>query len=414
MIQATDTEPRTRRARPGGDSAVDLPVPDAPRRTPSRLYRLRRKLRRLANELRSIHAERLKLEHVVADPVLLNLNHTTICNLRCMMCVQALEDVPQQVMQPEVYRRIRDELFDRVSHISLTVMGDPFCVPRAFFDEILDDVEHYDLRLELTTNATLLGKDEELERLARLTNKMVFSFDGATKETFERIRVPAKWDSTVANIERFCRIRRAMPAHRRPLIYFNYVLMRSNLEEFPRFIDLASSWDAYSVAGSPLITVHPDIAHEAVDTSDPHVVDVLSEARDRAFANGVGFHVDGAHVGFHGWSPPWGPSRIRQQLSRWWIPFKPAASQGLGYLAGKILHRIRVAPRECGFLWNKVYVQMDGKVTTCCHPNNLYTGDITADPFREIWNGKRYRALRAALNTDHPAPPCRDCHLLRS
>ena len=75
--------------------------------------------------------------------------------------------------------------------------------------------------------------------------------------------------------------------------------------------------------------------------------------------------------------------------------------------------RVKVASRECGFLWNKAYLQFDGTVSTCCHPSYIVTGNVAERSFHEIWNGKRYRALRATLNTDHPAAPCADCHLLR-
>lgn len=414
MPQQTRTPPEspTRERQPGA-AWPNVPHIAAPR--PSALWRLRRKLRRWRNELRSIYEERMKRPSLEAWPVLINLNHTTVCNLRCIMCEQALDDIPQKIMEPEVYHRIRDELFERASEVSLTVMGDPLCVPKSFLDELLDDIDRFDLRLEITTNATLFGSDEDLEKLSRVTNKMVISMDGATKETFERIRVRADWERTVANIERFCRIRSSLPVHRRPLLYLNYVVMQSNLDELPLFIEHAHRWGAYSVTGSPMISAHPSIQHEAIRPDDPHVQEVVHAARELAYRYGISFRIPGLDVPVPVDATParWNPSRITSRLKAWWNPWRPTFTLGLNYLAQKALHRFKVAPRECGFLWNKAYLQFDGTVSTCCHPSYIVTGNVAERSFHEIWNGKRYRALRETLNTDHPAAPCADCHLLR-
>jgi hypothetical protein len=71
------------------------------------------------------------------------------------MCEQALEDIPQQVMDIDLYRKVRDEMFEHISDLALRTMGEPFCATRAFIDELLWDVERFDLRLHVTTNATL-------------------------------------------------------------------------------------------------------------------------------------------------------------------------------------------------------------------------------------------------------------------
>ena len=373
-----------------------------------------RKVRRLTNEFQSIADERFKRPRAKAWPVSINLNHTTICNLRCIMCQQALEDVPQRVMEREVYHRIRDEFFERSSELSLTVMGDPFCVPKPFFNEILDDVERYGLRLEITTNATLFGSGEELERLVRLTRKLTISMDGATKDTFEKIRVPAKWDKTVEKIERFCEVRRKLPPWRRPVVHFNYVLMQSNVQEFPLFVELAAGWGASAVTGSPLVEVHPDIAHEVIDPQAPRERAIFQEAAERALEHGVGLTIAG-----HGIEQPKARGRsMLHRLSRrpaqWLVPWKPVRSGGINYLAQKALHRFAPAKRECGFLWNKAYIQIDGRIGTCCHPGYYVTGDVMERPLSEVWNSKRYQGLRSSLNTAYPAKACKDCHLLRT
>jgi MoaA/NifB/PqqE/SkfB family radical SAM enzyme len=375
-------------------------------------YRVRRKLRRVANEVRAQVAERAKLPQLASDPVHVNLNHTAVCNLRCVMCEQGLTEIPQKVMDLSVYWRVRDELFDRASEVSLTVMGDPFCVPKRFLHEILDDIERYDLRLEITTNALLFGDEVELERLARLVNKLIVSIDGATQETYERIRKPGKWDRLVDNLERFQRVRRRMAPWRQPLVCFTYVVMRSNLDELPDFVDLAAGWDGYEVSASMLIAVDAAIAHEVCDEQDPHVLEVLSEARRRALGHGLRFRVVGASPNFAR-SLRGGPRSVRVRALQAWAAVRPAFALGLHPLLERTGRRLRVAQRECPFLWSKTHVQLDGKIGTCCHPDFYVTGDLMQQSFRSIWNNRRYSGLRASLNSPYPAQACKDCHLLR-
>jgi len=379
----------------------------------SRTHRMTRKFRRWGNELLSIFEERTKRPNPRCFPVLLNLLHTSICNLRCTMCQQAYDDIPQRVMDIELYRQVRDQFFERISELSLTVMGDPFCVPKPFLNEILDDVDRYDLRLEITTNATLFGSDAELERVARLTTKMAISIDGATRETFEKIRVRGKWDKVVRNLNRLRDICRRLPFHRRPLLLFNYVLMKSTLDDFPRFIELAKDWDAHKVRGLPVLVIHPSLTDEVLDPKDPHVLEVLRDAKKTAARLKMWITMGHLDPDLDEPRSPTFPTQLRHAPANPWLLFKPVFSQGLNYLAEHTLNRVHQAPRECGFIWNKAYVQLDGEVSTCCHPEFLVTGHLKKENFVDIWRGQKYQAIRRTLNTEHPAAPCRDCHLLR-
>lgn len=378
----------------------------------SRLHRFRRKLRRLANELRSVYEERCKSPFVKSWPVTVNLNQTTVCNLRCIMCQQAF-GVPQKTIDPELYRIVRDELFDHASELDLTLMGETFCVPKPLLNEILDDVERYDLRFLTTTNATLFGSDEEIARFARLVTRLWISIDGATKKTFERIRVGANWEKTVRNIERFNEARERLPLYHRPTLFFQYVLMKSNLAELPHFIDHAKRWGAIGVCVYPAIEVHPSLRLEKIDESDPHVRQVVGVAKEKAIRLGVGLKTVGIPWDLPKTSPLGLVRRNFQSLRYVTRGLRSIFALDANFFYQRYLHHWHRAERDCPFLWNKVYVLVDGQTSTCEHPSFLLTGDLRKTSFREIWNGRKYTTLRRALNTDDVVAPCRDCHLLR-
>ena len=91
--------------------------------------------------------------------------------------------------------------------------------------------------MSFTTNGSLLHKfKEELERLPRV--HLGISVDGASSETYEKIRVGAKWAEVSANVEWFSEQRR----FHRPLwdtSRLAFVIMKSNYEEIPAFVEWA-------------------------------------------------------------------------------------------------------------------------------------------------------------------------------
>jgi MoaA/NifB/PqqE/SkfB family radical SAM enzyme len=63
------------------------------------------------------------------------------------------------------------------------------------------------------------------------------------------------------------------------------------------------------------------------------------------------------------------------------------------------------------------FIFFDGRVFPCCHPHahtKLPMGDLRVQSFREIWNGRAYRNLRAGLVLGDPPPLCQRCSIMQS
>ena len=63
------------------------------------------------------------------------------------------------------------------------------------------------------------------------------------------------------------------------------------------------------------------------------------------------------------------------------------------------------------------FIFFDGRVFPCCHPHahtKLPMGDLRRQSFREIWNGRAYRNLRAGLKLGDPPPLCQRCSIMQS
>ena len=151
--------------------------------------------------------------HELTDfPILLAIEPTSVCNLRCVMCFQADKSFTGDrssmgYMDLDLYKRVIDEGSQHgLCAVVLASRGEPLLHPK--IGEMIAWAKRRGvLDVKLNTNATNLT-DERIRSLldARL-DTLVFSIDSYEKEEFERIRPPAKFATVIRNIERFHEIR---------------------------------------------------------------------------------------------------------------------------------------------------------------------------------------------------------------
>jgi radical SAM protein with 4Fe4S-binding SPASM domain len=72
----------------------------------------------------------------------------------------------------------------------------------------------------------------------------------------------------------------------------------------------------------------------------------------------------------------------------------------------------RSGRKLCTVPWESAVVLGNGDVAACCVPG-LVMGNLNESTMQEIWNGPRYRELRATVNSRTPLPPCAACPMFR-
>ncbi|RMG96990.1 MAG: hypothetical protein D6705_09845, partial [Deltaproteobacteria bacterium] len=154
------------------------------------------------------------------------------------MCLQFQEGttVSGPHMEWSLFERVARELFPVVRRFQPSVSGEPTMSRR--FARMCALAEAHGVKLDLCTNATLL--DERMRRLLiPCCGRVLFSFDGATKETFERIREGADFDLVCEHIRCFCAESKDRMGRNRAITGLACVLMRENIEELPALVRLA-------------------------------------------------------------------------------------------------------------------------------------------------------------------------------
>ncbi len=231
-------------------------------------------------------------------PLNVILDLTARCNLKCVMCYFSNTDrlffppFDRQIsddgnMPVEVFEKIAADLFPRAWRVALACAAEPMIHPR--FKEIIAIAGRYGVPdLWFPTNLLALT-DATAEALVRARVATVAaSIDGMTKESYEKIRVPAKWERLLACLETLRRVRSAAKS-RTPRLRIIFTWMQSNRGDLARLPEFAadhgaSDIDVRFVSQTPGV----DVSKELLSDVDPRELNAeLSSAAHDAVRRGL-------------------------------------------------------------------------------------------------------------------------------
>ena len=299
-------------------------------------------------------------------PAFLQVEPTILCNLECSFCINPSLPRERTSLTLEKFKRIVDEV-PSVTKISLVGIGETFMNREIW--SIIRYAKSRGIYVATTSNATILTDRLLGEVLDSGIDLLNFSIDGAVKETYERLRPGATFETVIANIRR---IAAAVEGRRHPELAVWFLTSSENARELPEMVALVKSIGIRSLNTQGVhYWGHPDW-HERANRANAldNLAELLRETRRRAEAAGVRFQ---------------------------WHNFPDLAAE-----------------RECKWPWKGAYVTADGFVTPCCEngsdPQRINFGNIFDQPFVEIWNSDKYRSFRRELKSRDSRPAiCVDC-----
>jgi len=172
-------------------------------------------------------------------PRAIYLETTNCCNARCIMCPHEKLTRPRGHMPWELFTKIVDECatFEgRGLKIFLHKDGEPLMDPLLFDRIRYAKAKLPRSRVHFNTNAALLDEDQADRILQAPLDSIVFSVDGASAETYERIRAGLDYAAVRRNIERFLELRRARGG--RLHVIMQMVVDRANRHEILAYTQL--------------------------------------------------------------------------------------------------------------------------------------------------------------------------------
>lgn len=361
--------------------------------TPSELQacvdRVRTSLRTHA-ELVAAIADGTARRKLGVRPLKLEMDVTSQCNLRCTMCYFSdprfgrRERVDVSV---DRFREIARQVFPHCGLVSLSFGTEPLLHPR--IGELLEITAQEEVPWRyLITNGLLLD-ERAIEAFVRVPlHGFSVSIDAATPATYERIRRGARWERLMANLRALQDAKRRAGSEY-PRVTFNFVLMRSNVDELPALIRLAHE---LGVEGVSAMHVTPfgglGMEDELLSAEPERCNAVLAAARAEAERLGV-------------------PIALPESFA-----VEPSGERVLKDAppAGFLFPAVASATTECPFPWRFVGIDPYGQVLPCgwwyARPP---MGDVHEQSFAEIWNGAPWSALRREHATGELRSGCRSC-----
>ncbi len=140
-------------------------------------------------------------EKTTVYPAVLGIETTSRCNLDCIMCPR--QEMTRQTgdMDIGLFERIIDDIKRKVEFVWLQDYGEPFLNKNIF--RMIEYANKSGLKTGISTNATILNDDVIKGILDSKLDYIIFAFDGATKETYEKIRKGADFGKVGSNIKKF-------------------------------------------------------------------------------------------------------------------------------------------------------------------------------------------------------------------
>jgi radical SAM protein with 4Fe4S-binding SPASM domain len=350
------------------------------------------------------------------------LDMVTRCQLRCIMCHFAHPDFQENavVLGGPLLERVAAELFPRAHEVALSSSAEPLMapdLPRAL--ELCR--EHGVPAFHFSTNALSMTEKIMHKIIEVQMPHLTISCDGATKETFEKIRKPARWEPFVRKLELIERVRREVGSSA-PSLTLTCVLMKSNVREAPDVVRFAHAHGFAQVHFNYMAVMGGlGVEHETVMDIPRLTNRMVAEAKQVGDRLGVAVWcpmplpeqfegaadaTDAARSDAGGGSAIGGPAGELPATSFTVAEFLNHKNREFLLKAKQKQHH----NRPCYFPWYYIHVNPDGTVFPCgCWFEFTTFGDFKTQTFEEIWTGPKYRELRRQLYHMQLRDVCANC-----
>lgn len=159
-----------------------------------------------------------------------------VCDLRCKMCPYVDMTRKKEQMGMELYKKIIDDAIESgIKFLNLSFYNEPL-LDSLLFDRI-SYAKSKGLYVEFFSNGKSLTQDKISKILNMGVDRITFSFDGASKQTYEKIRVGGDFDKTKNNIVQLLQ-QRGMRGLSKPFVNISLVIQEDNKHEVKEFLRL--------------------------------------------------------------------------------------------------------------------------------------------------------------------------------
>ena len=321
------------------------------------------------------------------------------CNLHCTMCEEHSpfsayikeklggkhRRMPREWLEP-IFQQAKDL---GVTEIIPSTMGEPLIYKHfALFVELC---YKYGIKMNLTTNGTFPKTTEKTvvewaKLIVPITTDVKISWNGATKETAQKVMLGIDFEQAIQNVQQFVAVRNQHFAETGYYcrITFQLTFMQNNMHELADIIKLAADLDIDRVKG------HQLWAHfEAIKD--------LSFRQNAESIAQWNAYVGEAYQAQEKYRKPNGEKVILENI----VPLQKQETLEVPENYG------------CPFLNKELWISATGKVSPCCAPDELRNtlGDFGNFETQTILQSIQSPAYQDLLVNFKQKPLCKTCNM---
>lgn len=327
---------------------------------------------------------------VNGGPKVVFIEVTNRCNLLCQTCPRTyFQREPLKSLSLDEFIDIAEQ-FPQMRRALLHGIGEPLL--NRELPEIIKYLKRRNVEVIINSNGTLLTPQWQEKLIASGLDQYRCSIDGATDETYARIRGANLLPKLRRGLEGLVRTKERRGT-KTPYVSIWCVATRENLQELPDLLQLAADLGVPEVYMQRMVYFAREPEKQygmargevAIFGQDQDEEDrIIEECTALSHELGINFLASG------------GRDPINSLAAARPSDFTPW--------------------QACMRPWTTAYVTANGNCLPCCISpfatddyESLILGNLFERPFNEVWNEALYQKFRMDLLSDHPHKACASC-----
>jgi radical SAM protein with 4Fe4S-binding SPASM domain len=156
---------------------------------------------KLLNRFQLLKDHYLKKTECAGFPILVTIELTNVCNLKCIMCPRTKGNRDYGYMDMGLFRKIVDEISGKAEMAYLHLFGESLMHPSLI--ECIRYAKSKGIATALSSNGSLLTEKMSKKIIEAGLDYLTLSFDGASRQVYEKVRVGADYEEIKKNIQRY-------------------------------------------------------------------------------------------------------------------------------------------------------------------------------------------------------------------
>ncbi len=309
-------------------------------------------------------------------PPFLEIEPTTVCNLKCVCCEHSYWKEKPANMTFEQFKKIFDD-FGKPRWLGLTGIGSSYL--NKDYHKMLAYAKSKGTIIEVFDHFAHFRNNDEIKELIEIGPDFQFiSTYGASKKSFEKVCKGSSYETIEKNLRTFVKLKKQMKKHF-PILNFHYIITSESKDEVLQFLDFVHSLNTEigEILITPMLHGFKEAKKYAVEIDENYV----RKVKERANRYGIPVTIN---------------MSAKQEAEN--LESKPSIKNCKEYIMP--------------------FIFVTGHVTPCCAQNEanarewqkkLSLGNALEKPFREIWYSPKYVAMRKLIRQNKVPSECAIC-----